>query len=106
MFIAVTQCSLQQRAKSARRIICTGKPENGGISQTALSKEGQRARRCLFITGVGAGKILACQGFVRISPNFLEVFCATFAYKFSPTKMWRPGDGATCKSMVTVRWCP
>jgi len=27
-----------------------------GIFQTALSKEGQREQRCLFIIGVGAGK--------------------------------------------------
>ena len=20
--------------------------------------------------------------------------------------VWRPGDGATCKEMVTARWCP
>jgi len=20
--------------------------------------------------------------------------------------MWRPEDGATCKQMVTARWCP
>jgi len=33
MFIAVTHCSLQQRVKGARRIICTGAPENGGMAR-------------------------------------------------------------------------
>jgi len=30
----------------------------GPVSPSALSKEGQRGRRCLFIIGVGAGKYL------------------------------------------------
>ena len=29
----MTHCSLQQRVKSARRIICTGTPENGGMAR-------------------------------------------------------------------------
>jgi len=34
-----------------------------GILPSALSKEGQRGRRCFFIIGVGAGKFLGCEGF-------------------------------------------
>jgi len=41
-----------------------------------------------FHHSVGAGKFLGCEGFF---PNFHKlapkVFCATFAYKFSPTKV-------------------
>jgi len=66
-----------------------------GISHSALSKEVPRGWRCLFIIGVGVGKILGCEEF---RPNFpklaRKLFCATFAYKFSRTKI-----------MNTSFWC-
>jgi len=66
-----------------------------GISSPALSKEGQGERRCLFIIGVGAGKFWWCEGFCPNLPKLArKVFCATFAYKFSPTKI-----------MKTTFWC-
>jgi len=66
-----------------------------GISLSALSKEGQRGRRCVFIIGIGAGKILVCAGFCLNFPKLArKVFCGTFAYKFSSTKI-----------MKTSFWC-
>jgi len=50
-----------------------------GISSSALSR-GATGAEVLFITGVGAGKFWGEKDFAR------KVFCATFAYKFSPTK--------------------
>jgi len=59
-----------------------------GIFSSAFSKEWQRERRCLFITGVGVGKFLGCEGFFPNLPKLArKVFCATFAYKVSPTKI-------------------
>jgi len=61
-----------------------------GISPSALSKKGQRGQRCLFITGVGAGKFLGCEGFCPNFPKLArKVFWATFAYKFSPTNIMK-----------------
>jgi len=61
-----------------------------GISSSALSKEGQQTRRCIFIIGVGTSKSLGCDGFC---PNFSKlvrkVFCATFVYKFFSTKIMK-----------------
>jgi len=68
-----------------------GEWRHGGvIFPSAFSKEWHQERRYLFITGVGVGKFLGCEEF---SPNFpkldRKVFCATFAYKFSPTKIMK-----------------
>jgi len=51
-----------------------------GISPSDLAKEGQWRRKCLFITGVGAGKFWECEGFLPEFPqtcpkNFLGNFC-------------------------------
>jgi len=65
------------------------------VSPSARSKEGQRGRNCLFIIGVGAGKFSGCEGFCSDFPKLAEkFFCATFASKFSPTKI-----------MKTSFWC-
>jgi len=62
----------------------------GDIHPSVLSKEEQRGRRCLFIIGLGAGTFSGLRRiFSRISPNFHEVFCATFSYKFSPQRLLR-----------------
>jgi len=45
-----------------------------GISPSALSKEWQRERRCLFIISVGAGKFWKCEGFCPILPKLAEKF--------------------------------
>jgi len=61
-----------------------------GIFPSALSEEGKRGRKCLFIIGVGAGKFSGCEGFCPNFPTIArKVFCATFAYKFSPTKIMK-----------------
>jgi len=44
--------------------------------------------RCLFIIGVGAGKFSGCEGFCPNFPKLArKIFCATFAYNFSLTKV-------------------
>jgi len=59
------------------------------ISPSVLSKERQRRWRYIFIIGAEAGKVLGVwrfffQNFPKLSR---KVFCVTFAYKFSPTKI-------------------
>jgi len=42
----------------------------------------------IMLIGAGTSKFLGVRGiFVRISPNFPESFCATFAYNFSSAKI-------------------
>ena len=72
----------------------------GGIHPSVLSKGKQRRRGGLFIIGLGAGKVLEMQRiFARISPNSPKIFCATFAYKFSPTKIIKTFFGVTSKKV-------
>jgi len=53
-----------------------------------IYKGGQRERMCFFITGVGAGSFWDCKGLLREFAKLArKVICATFAYKFSPTKI-------------------
>jgi len=68
-----------------------GKWRHGeGIVPSALSKEWQRERKCLFIIGVGAGKFLGCEGFFPNFPKLArKVFCETFADIFSPTEIMK-----------------
>jgi len=66
-----------------------------GHFPSALSKQWQRERRYLFIIGVGTGKFWGCEGFCPNFPKLArKVFCATFAYNYSPTKF-----------MKTSFWC-
>jgi len=60
-----------------------GEWRNGeGISPSALLKEWQRERRCLFIIGVGAGKFWGCEGFCLNLPKFArKVFVQIFSQK-------------------------
>jgi len=66
-----------------------------GIYPSVLWKGEQRGWRWLFIIGLGVAKFW---GLRRILPEFLytspKSFCATFSYKFSPTKI-----------IKTVFWC-
>jgi len=56
-----------------------------GISLSALSKEGQRGRRCLFIIGVGTGKFLGCEGFFPNFPKLAQkVFVQLLPTNFLP----------------------
>jgi len=50
-----------------------------GISPSALSKEGQRWRRCLFIIGVRAiANFLSAKDFALSTPNLPEKFLCNF----------------------------
>ena len=70
-----------------------------GISQTALSKEGQWEWRCLSIIGDGAGQFLACEGFC---PNFPKLSWKVFFVQLLPTNFlsqrpWSPLFGVTSR---------
>jgi len=68
----------------------------GGISPSVFSKVGQWDRRCLFIIGVAAGKILGGRMiFSRISPKLPEKFFV----QLLPTKFLPQ------RSLKTLFWC-
>ena len=72
----------------------------GGIHPSVLSKWKQRGRSGLIIIGLGAGKVLGCEGFFPEFPQTpRKVFCATFVYKFSPTKIIKRFFGVMSKNV-------
>ena len=88
MFITVANCSLQRVNAQGRRKMEAWRRH----SSLCPFKRGATGRRCLFIIGLTAGKILVWRRiFARISPNFHEKFFVQLLPTNSlPRRSWRP----------------
>jgi len=94
MFITVTNYSLQRvkRVRVNNMHRDAGRWRHGGaFIPLSFQKRSNGGWGAFFIIGLGAGTFLGLRRiFARISPNFPEVFCATFSYKLSSQRSLRP----------------